>query len=50
MNRFVGLLGVAVILLIAYLLSNDKKKIDWKLVAISIGLQVVFTLDRKSVV
>ncbi|KGN01673.1 Na+ dependent nucleoside transporter domain-containing protein [Clostridium novyi A str. 4570] len=44
MNRFVGLLGVAVILLIAYLLSNDKKKIDWKLVAISIGLQVVFAL------
>ncbi|KGM97541.1 Na+ dependent nucleoside transporter domain-containing protein [Clostridium novyi A str. 4552] len=44
MNRFVGLLGIAVILLIAYLLSNDKKKIDWKLVAIGIGLQVIFAL------
>lgn len=44
MNRFVGLLGIAVILGIAYLLSNNKKKIDWKLVAIGIGLQVVFAL------
>ncbi|OOB76766.1 Na+ dependent nucleoside transporter domain-containing protein [Clostridium haemolyticum] len=44
MSRFIGLLGIAVILLIAYLLSNDKKKINWKLVAIGIGLQVVFAL------
>lgn len=42
MNRLIGLMGLGIILLIAYLLSNNKKKINWKLVAIGIGLQVVF--------
>ncbi|WP_026967092.1 NupC/NupG family nucleoside CNT transporter [Algoriphagus terrigena] len=37
-----GVLGLAVIVLIAYLFSNNKRKIDWRLVAIGILLQLVF--------
>ncbi|AWZ49259.1 NupC/NupG family nucleoside CNT transporter [Clostridiaceae bacterium 14S0207] len=44
MSRFIGLLGIIVIIGIAYLLSDNKKKINWKLVGIGIGLQVLFAL------
>lgn len=44
MNRFIGILGIIAILGIAYLLSENKKKINWKLVVIGLGLQVVFAL------
>lgn len=37
-----GVLGLAVIVMIAYLFSNNKRKIDWRLVAIGILLQLVF--------
>ena len=41
MGVFRGIIGVAVLLGICYLLSNNKKKIDWRLVAIGMGLQLV---------
>ena len=37
-----GLFGILVLLAIAYLFSNNKKAIDWKLVGIGISLQLVF--------
>ena len=37
-----GALGLLFIVLVAYLFSADKKKIDWRLVAIGISLQLVF--------
>ena len=38
---FRGLLGIAFILLIAFLFSEHKRKIQWKVVGIGIGLQVL---------
>lgn len=39
-----GLLGVIVIIGSAYLLSKDKKRIDWKLVGTGLVLQLLFAL------
>ena len=44
MNRVIGIFGIIVLLGIAYLLSENKKKINWKLVATALGLQVAFAL------
>lgn len=37
-----GALGLAVIVLVAYIFSSNRKKIDWRLVVIGISLQLVF--------
>ncbi|PLX16124.1 MAG: NupC/NupG family nucleoside CNT transporter [Candidatus Muiribacterium halophilum] len=42
LNNFVSFIGIFVLLGIAYLLSDNKKKINWKLVSWGIGLQLVF--------
>lgn len=39
-----GILGVAVLLLIAYLFSSDRKRINWRLVVTGVALQVIFAL------
>jgi CNT family concentrative nucleoside transporter len=39
-----GLVGIGVLLLIAYLLSKDRKRIDWKLVGAGLILQLSFAL------
>lgn len=39
-----GGFGILVLLFICYLLSNNRKKVDWKLVSIGIGLQVLLAL------
>ncbi|MGG7079079.1 NupC/NupG family nucleoside CNT transporter [Clostridium sardiniense] len=44
MSRFIGLLGVAAIIGIAVLFSDNRKKINWRLVGIGLGLQVAFAL------
>jgi CNT family concentrative nucleoside transporter len=44
MDYLRGLIGIAVLLTIAYLLSSYRKKIDWKLVATGIALQIVIAL------
>ena len=41
---FRGVIGIIVLVGIAYLLSNNKKKINWKLVATGLGLQFVFAI------
>ena len=42
MNRFIGILGIFAILGIAYLLSNDKKNINLRIVIWGLGLQMLF--------
>jgi CNT family concentrative nucleoside transporter len=39
-----GLFGLAVLIGIAYLASNNKKKINWRLVLSGFGLQIVFAV------
>jgi concentrative nucleoside transporter, CNT family len=41
MERFIGLLGVAVMVLLALFLSYDRKRVQWKFVLIGIASQVV---------
>jgi CNT family concentrative nucleoside transporter len=43
-DRAIGLLGIATMLALAVLLSSDRKKIDWRLVAAGIGMQTLFGL------
>ena len=42
MERFIGILGIIAILAIAYLMSNNKKNIDLRVVIWGLGLQVLF--------
>ena len=42
MNRFIGILGIFAILGIAYLLSNDKKNINLRIVIWGLVLQMLF--------
>ena len=42
MERFIGILGIIAILGIAYLMSNNKKNIDLRVVTWGLGLQVLF--------
>ncbi len=42
MERFIGILGIFAILGIAYLMSNNKKNIDLRVVAWGLGLQLLF--------
>ena len=42
MERFIGILGVFAILGIAYLMSNNKKNIDLRVVIWGLGLQLLF--------
>lgn len=44
MQRFTGIIGMAAIVGIAFLLSNNKKRINWRLVATGLTLQVVFAI------
>jgi CNT family concentrative nucleoside transporter len=44
MDYLRGLIGIAVLLTIAYLLSSYRKKIDWKLVATGVILQIIIAL------
>ncbi len=39
-----GMIGVIFILAFAFLLSKDRKNIDWKLVAVGLSLQILFAL------
>jgi len=41
-SRLIGLVGIASMLGLAVLLSYDRKRINWRLVATGVGLQAVF--------
>ena len=42
MNRFIGVLGILTILGIAYLLSSNKKNINYRLVTWGLSIQLLF--------
>ncbi len=42
MERWTGLLGVIVIIGIAWIVSNNKKRVNWRLVGMGLLIQVVF--------
>ena len=44
MNRFIGILGIIAILSISYLLSNNRKKIDMRLIFWGLSLQMFFAI------
>lgn len=44
-----GLMGLAAILLIAFLFSTDRKKINWRTVGIALGLQLLIAVGILSV-
>lgn len=44
LERLVGVIGIAVMIGIAVLISYDRKRINWRLVASGLALQVVFGL------
>lgn len=44
MDRFTGLLGVAVILGLAFLVSNNRKAINYRLVLSGLGIQILLAL------
>ncbi|HRP07187.1 MAG TPA: Na+ dependent nucleoside transporter N-terminal domain-containing protein, partial [Gemmatimonadales bacterium] len=43
-QRLIGVLGIAVMIGIAMLMSHDRRRINWRLVASGVALQVVFGL------
>jgi CNT family concentrative nucleoside transporter len=44
MHRFVGVLGLAVLMGLAYIFSTNRRSIRWKTVAYGVGLQFLFGL------
>lgn len=44
MERFTGVIGMAVLVGLAYLLSNNKKRINWRLVGVGLSLQIGFAI------
>ena len=44
MERFTGLLGIGTILLVAFLLSNNKKAINYRLVASGLAIQTILAV------
>lgn len=44
MDKMIGIIGLFVLVGIAFLLSDNKKRINWRLVSIGVGMQIVFAL------
>jgi CNT family concentrative nucleoside transporter len=44
MEKLISLIGLGVMIGIAYLLSDNKKAVNWKLVGIGVAMQLVFAL------
>ena len=44
MERFIGILGILVLLAIAVAMSNNRKSIPWRLVIWGLGLQFIFAI------
>lgn len=42
MDYFRGLIGILVLLAVAFIFSSNKKKVDWRLVGIGVSLQALF--------
>ncbi len=44
MDRFIGLLGIVVLLAIAFALSNNRKQINMRIIGWGLGLQAIFAI------
>lgn len=44
MERFTGLIGIVVLLGLAFAMSNNRKKLNWRLIFWGLGLQLFFAL------
>ena len=44
MDRFIGVIGIAVLLSIAYVMSNNRKAISMRIVLWGLGLQLIFAI------
>ena len=44
MGRFTGVIGIIVILGLAFLWSNNRKKINYRVVLVGLGLQVALAI------
>ena len=44
LDRFRGVIGIVVLLAIAWAISNNRKKIPWRIILWGLGLQIVFAL------
>ncbi|MFC1566191.1 NupC/NupG family nucleoside CNT transporter [Candidatus Neomarinimicrobiota bacterium] len=44
MERFIGILGILVLLGIAFTMSNNRRKLDWRLIFWGLSLQLLFAL------
>lgn len=42
MERFIGIIGMVILLAIAFVLSNNKKAINYKTVGVGLALQIIF--------
>ncbi len=44
MERFIGIIGIFVLLGIAFTMSNNRRKLDWRLIIWGLSLQLLFAL------
>ena len=44
MSRFIGILGIIIIFALAYLMSNNRKAINYKTIGVGFLLQVLFAV------
>jgi len=44
MERFIGIIGIVVLLGIAFTMSNNRRKLDWRLIIWGLSLQLLFAL------
>jgi CNT family concentrative nucleoside transporter len=44
MERFIGIIGILVLLGIAFAMSNNRKRLDWRLIFWGLSLQLLFAL------
>ena len=44
MDQFIGLIGIAVIFGAVYGMSNNRKRINWRLVIFGLSLQIIFAV------
>jgi CNT family concentrative nucleoside transporter len=44
MGRFTGVIGIIIILGLAFLWSNNRKKINYRLVFVGLGLQIALAV------
>ena len=43
-----GLMGLAVLILIAFIFSSNKNSVNWKQVSIGIGMQIIFAVFARN--